>query len=105
MFTCKAKSSDKYTWSFAASTDPETFTSTLINKTPAKAGEWEDFSFYINFKLVSSTVGSGIDGKDKYFVDATESDYNGFDLRIYTNNANLKPTIYVSDVKIEQYHQ
>ena len=105
MFTCKAKSSDKYTWSFAASTDPETFTSTLINKTPAKAGEWEDFSFYINFKLVSSTVGSGIDGNDKYFVDATESDYNGFDLRIYTNNANLKPTIYVSDVKIEQYHQ
>lgn len=107
MFTCKAKSSDKYAWSFAASTDPQKFTSTLINKTPAKAGVWEDFTFYINFNLISSTIGSGIDGSDKnkYFENSTENDYKGFDLRIYTNNPNLKPTIYISDVKIEQYHQ
>lgn len=106
MFTCKAKSADRYTWSFAASTTPETFTSTIINKKPANAGTWEDFSFFINFKQVSSTIGT-IDGTDasKYFSEATESDYNGFDLRIYTNNENVKSTIYISDVKIEQYHQ
>lgn len=105
MFTCKAKSSDRYTYSFAASTKPDTFTATAVNKKPGSAGTWEEFTFYINFKLLSSTVGSGIDGTSdtKFFVDATPEDYNGFDLRVYTNNSNQKPVIYISDVKIEQY--
>lgn len=105
MFTCKAKSSDRYTYSFAASTKPDTFTATAVNKKPGSAGTWEEFTFYINFKLLSSTVGSGIDGTSdtKFFVDATPEDYNGFDLRVYTNNSNQKPVVYISDVKIEQY--
>lgn len=106
VFTCKAKSADRYTWSFAASTTPDKFTSTTVSTKPSVAGTWEEFSFYINFKQVSSTIGT-IDGTDptKYFSDSTESDYNGFDLRIYTSNSGLKPTIYISDAKIEQYHQ
>lgn len=105
VFTCKAKSSERYTYSFAASTKPDTFTATTVSKKPAGAGTWEEFTFYINFKQLSSTVGSGIDGTDdkKFFVDATPEDYSGFDLRVYTNNSNLKPVIYISDVKIEQY--
>ena len=104
-FTCKAKSSERYTYSFAASTKPDTFTATTVSKKPAGAGTWEEFTFYINFKQLSSTVGSGIDGTSdtKFFVDATPEDYSGFDLRVYTNNANQKPVIYISDVKIEQY--
>ena len=39
------------------------------------------------------------------YASVKSSDYNGFDLRIYTNNKNVKSTIYISDVKIEQYHQ
>ena len=105
VFTCKAKSSERYTYSFAASTKPDTFTATTVSKKPAGAGTWEEFTFYINFKQLSSTVGSGIDGTSdtKFFVDATPEDYSGFDLRVYTNNANQKPVIYISDVKIEQY--
>lgn len=105
MFTCKAKSSDRYTYSFAASTKPDAFTATTVSKKPANAGTWEEFTFYIDFKLLSSTIGSGIDGTSdtKVFVDATPEDYSGFDLRVYTNNSNKKPVIYISDVKIEQY--
>lgn len=105
VFTCKAKSSERYTYSFAASTKPDTFTATTVSKKPAGAGTWEEFTFYINFKQLSSTVGSGIDGTDdkKFFVDATPEDYSGFDLRVYTNNSNLQPVIYISDLKIEQY--
>lgn len=103
VFTCKAKSTDRYKYSFAAGAKPDTFTATTVSKTPASAGTWEEFTFYINFKLLSSTVGSEIDGKDKFFVDATPEDYNGFDLRVYTNNSNQKPVIYISDIKIEQY--
>lgn len=105
VFTCKAKSSERYTYSFAASTKPDTFTATTVSKKPAGAGTWEEFTFYINFKQLSSTVGSGIDGTDdkKFFVDATPEDYSGFDLRVYTNNSSLQPVIYISDVKIEQY--
>lgn len=105
VFTCKAKSSERYTYSFAASTKPDTFTATTVSKKPAGAGTWEEFTFYINFKQLSSTVGSGIDGTDdkKFFVDAIPEDYSGFDLRVYTNNSSLQPVIYISDVKIEQY--
>ena len=105
VFTCKAKSSERYTYSFAASTKPDTFTATTVSKKPASAGTWEEFIFYINFKQLSSTVGSGINGTDdkKFFVDATPEDYSGFDLRVYTNNDKQKPVIYISDLKIEQY--
>lgn len=103
VFTCKAKSTDRYKYSFAAGAKPDTFTATTVSITPASAGTWEELTFYINFKQLSSTVGSEIDGKDKFFVDATPEDYSGFDLRVYTNNSNLKPVIYISDVKIEQY--
>ncbi|MDN0051480.1 fimbrillin family protein [Bacteroides caecigallinarum] len=105
VFTCKAKSSERYTYSFAASTKPDTFTATTVSKKPAGAGTWEEFIFYINFKQLSSTVGSGINGTDdkKFFVDATPEDYSGFDLRVYTNNDKQKPVIYISDLKIEQY--
>lgn len=103
VFTCKAKSTDRYKYSFAAGAKPDTFTATTVSITPASAGTWEELTFYINFKQLSSTVGSGIDGKDKFFVDATPEDYNGFDLRVYTNNNGLTPVIYISDVKIEQY--
>lgn len=105
VFTCKAKSSERYTYSFAASTKPDTFTATTVSKKPAGAGTWEEFTFYINFKQLSSTVGSGINGTDdkKFFVDATPEDYSGFDLRVYTNNDKQKPVIYISDLKIEQY--
>ena len=87
MFTCKSKSSERYTCSFAASTNPDKFESTLMNKTPATAGVWEEYTFYINFKLISSTVGSGIngipdkDGNVKEFIASTPDDYSGFDLR------------------------
>ena len=97
VFTCKARSSDRYTWSFAAATNAATAmnpSATTVSKTPA-IGVWEKFEFYINFTRVSSTIGSGIDGvsKDnnnnvKKFEDAVSADYNGFDLRVYTNNKN-----------------
>lgn len=111
MFTCKSKSSERYTCSFAASTNPDKFESTLMNKTPATAGVWEEYTFYINFKLISSTVGSGINGipdkngNVKEFIASTPDDYSGFDLRFYTNNPNLTPTIYISDVKMEPYQE
>lgn len=111
MFTCKSKSSERYTCSFAASTNPDKFESTLMNRTPATAGVWEEYTFYINFKLISSTVGSGINGipdkngNVKEFIDSTPDDYSGFDLRFYTNNPNLTPTIYISDVKMEPYQE
>ncbi|MBM6962100.1 fimbrillin family protein [Bacteroides caecigallinarum] len=105
VFTCKAKSSDRYKYSFAAGTKPDTFTATTVSIPPASAGTWEELTFYINFKQLSSTVGGEIYGTDdkKFFVDATPEDYNGFDLRIYTSNKGLTPVIYISDVKIEQY--
>lgn len=112
VFTCKARSSDRYTWSFAAATNAATAmdpSATTVSKTPA-IGVWEKFEFYINFTKVSSTIGSGIDGvsKDnnknvKKFEDAVSADYNGFDLRVYTNNSGKKPVIYVSDVTMEPY--
>lgn len=112
VFTCKARSSDRYNWSFAVATNAETAMSpngTTVNKTLA-IDKWEKFEFYINFKKVSSSiVGSGIDGipddngNVKKFEDAVPADYNGFDLRVYTNNKGKKPVIYISDVTMEPY--
>lgn len=114
VFTCKARSSDRYTWSFAAATNAATAmdpSATTVSKTPA-IGVWEKFEFYINFTRVSSTIGSGIDGVSmdgnknvKKFEDAVSADYNGFDLRVYTNNSGKKPVIYVSDVTMEPYQE
>lgn len=112
VFTCKARSSDRYNWSFAVATNAETAMSpngTTVNKTLA-IDKWEKFEFYINFKKVSSSiVGSGIDGipddngNVKKFEDAVPADYYGFDLRVYTNNNGKKPVIYISDVTMEPY--
>lgn len=112
VFTCKARSSDRYNWSFAVATNAETAMSpngTTVNKTLA-IDKWEKFEFYINFKKVSSSiVGSGIDGipddngNVKKFEDAVPADYYGFDLRVYTNNKGKKPVIYISDVTMEPY--
>ena len=112
VFTCKARSSDRYNWSFAVATNAETAMSpngTTVNKTLA-IDNWEKFEFYINFKKVSSSiVGSGIDGipddngNVKKFEDAVPADYYGFDLRVYTNNKGKKPVIYISDVTMEPY--
>ena len=114
VFTCKARSSDRYTWSFAAAANAATAmdpSATTVSKTPA-IGVWEKFEFYINFTRVSSTIGSGIDGvsKDnnnnvKKFENAVPADYNGFDLRVYTNNNGKKPVIYISDVTMEPYQE
>lgn len=115
VFTCKARSSDRYTWSFAAATNAATAmdpSATTVSKTPTTVGVWEKFEFYINFTKVSSTIGSGIDGVSmdgnknvKKFEDAVSADYNGFDLRVYTNNSGKKPVIYVSDVTMEPYQE
>ena len=114
VFTCKARSSDRYTWSFAAAANAVTAmnpSATTVSKTPA-IGVWEKFEFYINFTRVSSTIGSGIDGvsKDnnnnvKKFENAVPADYYGFDLRVYTNNSGKKPVIYISDVTMEPYQE
>lgn len=114
VFTCKARSSDRYTWSFAAATNAATAmnpSATTVSKTPA-IGVWEKFEFYINFTKVSSTIGGGIDGVSmdnnnnvKKFEDAVSADYNGFDLRVYTNNKGKKPVIYISDVTMEPYQE
>lgn len=114
VFTCKARSSDRYTWSFAAATNAATAmdpSATTVSKTPA-IGVWEKFEFYINFTMVSSTIGSGIDGVSmdnnknvKKFENAVPADYYGFDLRVYTNNYGKKPVIYISDVTMEPYQE
>lgn len=105
-FTIKSKSSERFKYSFATTDKLENkFSATTITFTPTKADTWEEVSFYVDFKLISSTIGGGIGGSDdkKFFENASTDDYNGFDVRIYTNNPNLKPIIYVSDIKIEQY--
>ena len=119
MFTCKSKNSDHYTWSFAASTNPTSFNkdkgATTVSKTPTTENKWEDFTFYIDFSLISETVGS-IPGNDKdnpkKFEDSSAADVaSGFDLRIYTNSNStdavdpVNATIYISDVTMEPYQE
>ena len=119
VFTCKSKNSDHYTWSFAASTNPTSFNkdkgATTVSKTPTTENKWEDFTFYIDFSLISETVGS-IPGNDKdnpkKFEDSSAADVaSGFDLRIYTNSNStdavdpVNATIYISDVTMEPYQE
>lgn len=115
MFTCKSKdhetkvtvddgkggtkeiTRDQFTFFMGKSTT--TITSTVASFTPA-INTWETVEFYIDFTKVANNVTSNAGASEP----ATEKDYNGFDLRIYTNNNQGKvPTIYVSDVIIEPY--
>lgn len=102
--TCKSRdytsSGDRYKYSFAIGDKPTIEKGTLRSIKPTKADTWEETTFYIDF----SKIGTGVSSSTTY-ENALESDYSGFDLRFYTNNSGYKSTIYVSDVKIEQYHQ
>ena len=102
--TCKSRdaisSGERYKYSFAIGTSPTIEKGTLITIKPTKAATWEEKTFYIDFSRIGSRVSSSTT-----YEDALESDYNGFDLRFYTNNKNYESTIYISDVKIEQYHE
>lgn len=117
VFTCKSKNlaDGHYKWSFAASTNPTSFNqetgATTVSVTPDATDTWQEYTFYIDFSKISSTVGS-VTGKDgKVFSDATSEDLIGCDLRIYTNSAataaiqSVNATIYVSDVTMEPYQE
>lgn len=117
VFTCKSKNlaDGHYKWSFAASTNPTSFNqetgATTVSVTPDATDTWQEYTFYIDFSKISSTVGS-VTGKDgKVFSDATSEDLIGCDLRIYTNSAataaiqSVNATIYVSDVIMEPYQE
>ena len=117
MFTCKSKNleNEHYKWSFAASTDPTSFNqetgATTVNVTPKAADTWEDYTFYIDFSKISSTVGSVTGKEGKVFSDTASEDLIGFDLRIYTNTNStdtvdpVNATIYISDVTMEPYQE
>lgn len=117
VFTCKSKNlaDGHYKWSFAASTNPTSFNqetgATTVSVTPDATDTWQEYTFYIDFSKISSTVGS-VTGKDgKVFSDATSEDLIGCDLRIYTNSAataaiqSVNASIYVSDVIMEPYQE
>lgn len=110
-FTCKSKDAEtvtdentgekgRYKWSFAMGTNPGSCTATLISVTPKNLGTWETYTFYIDFSKVASTVNS-----KPVLVESSPKDYNGFDLRIYTDNKGKKPVIYISDVTMEPYQE
>ena len=102
-FTCKSKdleTTDRYKWSFAMGTSPDACSATLLGVTPQVVGEWESYTFYIDFSKVASTVTSKPE-----LVESSPKDYNGFDLRIYTDNKGKKSVIYVSDVTMEPYQE
>lgn len=110
-FTCKSKDTEtvtneatgdkeRYKWSFAMGTNPSSCTATLVGVTPKVVGTWETYTFYIDFSKVASTVTSKPD-----LVDASVKDYNGFDLRIYTDNKGKKSVIYISDIVMEPYKE
>lgn len=118
VFTCKSKNLDHYTWSFAASTDPTSFNidkgTTTVSKTPSAENKWEDYTFYIDFSLISSTIGSipGTGQTPGVFAAATTEDLSyGFDLRVYTNSNStdaidpVNAVIYISDVTMEPYQE
>ncbi len=119
VFTCKSKNltDDHYKWSFAASTNPTSFNketgATTVFVTPSTSDTWQEYVFYIDFSLISSTTGS-IPGNNAQnpakFESSSDADIeSGFDLRIYTNSAataaiqSVNASIYVSDVTMEPY--
>lgn len=110
-FTCKSKDAEtvtdenagekgRYKWSFAMGTNPSSCIATLLGVTPKGVGTWETYTFYIDFSKVASTVTSKPE-----LVESSPKDYNGFDLRIYTDNKGKKSVIYVSDVTMEPYQE
>lgn len=121
VFTCKSKNltDDHYKWSFAASTNPTSFNketgATTVSVTPSNSDVWQEYIFYIDFSLISSTTGS-IPGNNAQnpakFESSSDADIeSGFDLRIYTNSAataaiqSVNASIYVSDVIMEPYQE
>lgn len=121
VFTCKSKNltDEHYKWSFAASTNPTSFNketgATTVSVTPSNSDAWQEYIFYIDFSLISSTTGS-IPGNNAQnpakFESSSDADIeSGFDLRIYTNSAataaiqSVNASIYVSDVIMEPYQE
>ena len=121
VFTCKSKNltDDHYKWSFAASTNPTSFNketgATTVSVTPSTSDTWQEYVFYIDFSLISSTTGS-IPGSNTQnpakFESSSDADIeSGFDLRIYTNSAataaiqSVNASIYISDVTMEPYQE
>lgn len=121
VFTCKSKNltDDHYKWSFAASINPTSFNketgATTVSVTPSTSDTWQEYVFYIDFSLISSTTGS-IPGNNAQnpakFESSSDADIeSGFDLRIYTNSAataaiqSVNASIYVSDVIMEPYQE
>lgn len=121
VFTCKSKNltDDHYKWSFAASINPTSFNketgATTVSVTPSTSDTWQEYVFYIDFSLISSTTGS-IPGNNAQnpakFESSSDADIeSGFDLRIYTNSAataaiqSVNASIYVSDVTMEPYQE
>ncbi len=121
VFTCKSKNltDDHYKWSFAASTNPTSFNketgATTVFVTPSTSDTWQEYVFYIDFSLISSTTGS-IPGNNAQnpakFESSSDADIeSGFDLRIYTNSAataaiqSVNASIYISDVTMEPYQE
>lgn len=105
-FTCKSKdleTTDRYKCSFAMGTSSDACTVTSLGVTPQKAGTWETYTFYIDFSHIASNVSP--DASKVKLSETTEKDYNGFDLRVYTNNSGKKPVIYISDVIMEPYQE
>ncbi|WP_317309597.1 fimbrillin family protein [Phocaeicola plebeius] len=105
-FTCKSKdleTTDRYKCSFAMGTSSDACTVTSLGVTPQKAGTWETYTFYIDFSHIASNVSP--DASKVKLSETTEKDYNGFDLRVYTNNSGKKPVIYISDVTMEPYQE
>lgn len=121
VFTCKSKNltDEHYKWSFAASTNPTSFNketgATTVSVTPSNSDAWQEYIFYIDFSLISSTTGS-IPGNNAQnpakFESSSDADIeSGFDLRIYTNSAataaiqSVNASIYISDVTMEPYQE
>lgn len=121
VFTCKSKNltDEHYKWSFAASTNPTSFNketgATTVSVTPSNSDACQEYIFYIDFSLISSTTGS-IPGNNAQnpakFESSSDADIeSGFDLRIYTNSAataaiqSVNASIYVSDVIMEPYQK
>lgn len=102
VFTCR---NAKNNASFAITANVENFTATTVTNTPKNAGEWENFTLYIDFSRKSTQSPGG----SVTLESANAEDYAKFDLRIYTNNAataDVKSNtakIYISDVIMEPY--
>lgn len=121
VFTCKSKNltDEHYKWSFAASTNATSFNketgATTVSVTPSASDTWQEYIFYIDFSLISSTTGSipgsNAENPAKFEFSSDADIESGFDLRIYTNSpanattTSVGATIYISDVTMEPYQE